>query len=407
MRIAMMVRGYIPIPRPKDIVYANIDLAVDLAEGLARRGHTVDFYAPLGSQLKKSSIVDCDLPPLVHSLEEFRELLFNTDKLIHGLPQLWDEYMARVMFEKAAAGEYDLLHFDHPESALLLASMNEKVPVVYTLHDPIVAHHREVYELFQTPNQHYISISDNQRRDAPDLPYLQTIHHGIDTKKFTFNKKPEDYLLYYGRIVPEKGIKEAIQVAKKTQHRLLIIGPTYPDNMEYFNHQIKPQLDDQILYLGYIERDLMPKYIQRAKALLTPVQWEEPFGLTTIETMSCGTPVISFNRGAAPEIIANGKTGYVVNTTAEMIEAVDKIGHIKRSDCREYVLKNFSIRTMVSNYESAFERVISEQRKLSTRFVRKQLSKVPVKLRNTSKERRLRKIIKTKTKKLPTRPKLR
>jgi glycosyltransferase involved in cell wall biosynthesis len=177
--------------------------------------------------------------------------------------------------------------------------------------------------------------------------------------------------------------------------------------MEYFNHQIKPQLDDQILYLGYIERDLMPKYIQRAKALLTPVQWEEPFGLTTIETMSCGTPVISFNRGAAPEIIANGKTGYVVNTTAEMIEAVDKIGHIKRSDCREYVLKNFSIRTMVSNYESAFERVISEQRKLSTRFVRKQLSKVPVKLRNTSKERRLRKIIKTKTKKLPTRPKLR
>lgn len=395
MKIAMMVRAYIPVPRPKDIVYANIDLAVDIAEGLVRRGHTVDFYAPMGSHLKKSNVQDCKLPPLVHNLEEFRELLFNTDKLIHGLPQLWDEYMAKIMFDKATAGDYDLLHFDHPESALSLAQLYPNVPVVYTLHDPIVSYHKEAYELFQTPNQHYVSISDNQRRDAPDLAYARTIHHGIDTRKFAFEDKPEDYLMYNGRIVPEKGVREAIQVAKTTQHRLLIIGPTYPDSMDYFDKYIKPELNDQILYLGFIERDQLPKYYQKAKAMLTPVQWEEPFGLTTIEAMSCGTPVISFNRGAAPEIIDNGKTGYVVDTTAEMIDAVHKLNKIKRQDCRAYVEKNYAISNMVGNYEAVFEKIVSEQKKLSTRFVRKQLSKVPVKLRNTSRQHRLQKIIKS------------
>jgi glycosyltransferase involved in cell wall biosynthesis len=395
MRIAMMVRAYIPVPRPKDIVYANIDLAVDIAEGLAKRGHSVDFYAPMGSQLKKVKIENCSLPPLVHNLEEFRELLANTDQLIHGLTQIWDEYMARRMFHRALAGEYDLLHFDHPQSALLLTAEHKTVPVVFTIHDPIYKYHRETFELFQTTNQHYISISDNQRRDAPDLPYFKTIHHGIDTRRFAFNKTPEDYLLYSGRIVSEKGVREAIQVAKETRHRLLIIGPTYPDAMDYYDKYVKPNLDDQILYLGFIEREFLTPYYQKAKALLTPVQWEEPFGLTTIEAMACGTPVISFNRGAAPEIIKNGKTGFIVNTTAEMIEAVHNIGKIKREDCRRYVERNYSTRTMVKNYEQAFQQVINEQRRLNSRFVRRQLHKVPVQLRNQKNERRIRKIIRT------------
>jgi glycosyltransferase involved in cell wall biosynthesis len=395
MKIAMMVRAYIPVPRPKDIVYANIDLAVDIAEGLARRGHSVDFYAPMGSHLKRANVVDCNLPPLTTNLEEFRELLFNTDKLIHGVSQLWDNYMAETMFTKALAGEYDLLHFDHPESAMQLARVYKSVPVVYTLHDPIHQQHREIYELFQTPNQHFISISDNQRRDAPDLPYVRTIHHGIDTKAFAFNDKPDDYLLYYGRIVPEKGVREAIQVARETHHRLLIIGPTYPDSMSYFDQYIKPQLDDQILYLGYIERDQMPKYIQKAKALLTPVQWEEPFGLTSIEAMACGTPVISFRRGAAPEIIADKKTGFIVDTTAEMIEAVYKLKKIKRIDCRAYVEENYSVRTMVNNYQEAFTEVIAQSRKISPAYISKQLKKVPAKLRAQSQKRHLQQILRT------------
>jgi len=393
MKIAMMVRSYLPVPRPKDIVYANIDLTVDIAEGLSRRGHTVDVYAPIGSKLKRAGVVTCNLRPLATNLEEFRQLLFNTESLIHGIPQLWDNYMAYEMFNRALKAEYDVLHFDHPESAMLLAKSHQSIPVVYTLHDPIHQPHKEGFELFQTANQHYISISDNQRRDAPDLPYLRTIHHGIDTKLFGFSAKADNYLLYYGRIVPEKGVKEAIEVARKTHHRLLIIGPTYPDAMVYFDQYVKPNLDDQILYLGFVEREQMPKYIQKAKALLTPVQWEEPFGLTSIESMSCGTPVISFNRGAAPEIIQNGKTGFVVNTTAEMVEAVNNIKKIKRQDARDYTLANYSISSMVKNYESAFKEVISEQR-ITPRVVSRRLRRVPNILREASSKRQLQKVIK-------------
>jgi glycosyltransferase involved in cell wall biosynthesis len=394
MRIAMMVRGLIPVPRPKDLIYANIDLAVDIAEGLARKGHTVDFYAPMGSKLKRAHVQTCNLRPLVTNVEEFRNLLGDSERLFHGIVQLWDHYMADVMFKRALAHEYDILHFEHPESALSLAHIHRSVPVTYTLNDPVNEWSKEVFEIFQTPNQYFISISDNQRRDAPDLPYLRTIHNGVNLKDFSFNSKPEDFLLFVGRITQEKGVKEAIQVARETHHRLLIIGPVHYDSAVYYEQYIKPQLDDQILHLGFVERDQLPKYYQKAKALLTPVQWEEPFGMTTIEAMACGTPVVSFNRGAAPEIIENGKTGYVVDTTAEMVDAVHKLNRIKRAYCREYVEKKFSVRRMVNDYENAFHEVIEQHKILSTHFVKRQLSKVPSKIIETSRKRRLRKIIK-------------
>lgn len=395
MNIAMMVRGYIPVPGPADLIYAPIDLAIDIAEGLVRRGHNVDFYAPVGSQLKKVPIKTCGLPPLAANHDEFRDLITDTDKMVHGVHALWDSYMAECMFRQAAAGKYDLLHFHHLESALPLAKIHKKVPVIYTIHDPLDNWYKDAFELFRTDNQHFISISDNQRRDAPDLPYLRTVHNGVNLKKYPFNPKAEDYLMYVGRIVPDKGVREAVQVARETHHRLLIIGPVIvPDTVPYFDRYIKPYLDDQILYLGYMEKDKIATYYQKAKALLTPVQWEEPFGMTTIEAMASGTPVISFRRGAAPEIIVNGKTGFVVDTTAEMVEAVHKLKRIKRIDCREHVAKNFSIKNMVDGYEDAFYDVVEEQNILSTHFVKTRLRQVPLAFREVSRKRALKKVIK-------------
>jgi glycosyltransferase involved in cell wall biosynthesis len=394
MNIAIMVRGYIPVPRPSDMIYAPIDLAVDIAERLARRGHKVDFYAPLGSKLSWAKVKDLGLPPLIKNSEEFMDLLKDNEKMTQYAPELWDSYLAQKMFEQAAKGKYDILHFHHAESVLPLAKHYTKVPVVYTLHDPISPWRKDVLQLYQTPNQHYISISNNQRRSAPDLPYHSTIHNGIDLNKYPFNSKAEDYLLYIGRIVHEKGVKEAIQVAKATNNRLLIIGPVYPDSLDYFNQHIKPQLNDQILYLGYMEQNLLSPYYRKAKALLTPVQWEEPFGLTTIEAMASGTPVISFNRGAAPELIENGKNGFVVDNTAEMIKAVENIKKIKRPTVREMAEKRFSVKRMVDEYEEAFEDIIEQHTYLSPRFVKIQLRRVPETLRGTSQKRRLKKIIK-------------
>jgi glycosyltransferase involved in cell wall biosynthesis len=364
MKIAMMVRGYIPAPRPKDIIYAPIDLAVALSEGLSKRGHSVDFYGPLGTKLNHGvKVVTANLRPLVHNNQEASKLFHDISLTTHYIPQLWDELLAIEMFKKAKAGEYDVLHFHHGEIAFPQATLNPEVPVVYTQHDPFYPWRREAYELYHSSNQHFVTISNNQRRDAPDMPYASTVYNGVDVGQFPFGDDPEDYLLMAGRIVPEKGFKEAVQLAKQTGDRLLIIGPVYPESQDYFDQYIKPHLNDKILYLGYVEYSQMWRYYQKAKALLTPVQWEEPFGLTSIEAMACGTPVISLRRGAAPEIIADGKTGFIVDSIAEMAAAVGKISQINRGDCREHVKKYFSIGGMVTGYEATYKKVLQEHKK--------------------------------------------
>lgn len=381
MKIAIMVRGYLPVPRPKDLIYAPIDLAIAISEGLVKRGHSVDFYGPLGTKAGHGvNVVTQNLRPLVHDQAETRDLFHDIGRLTHYVPALWDEYLAVEMFKRARKGEYDLLCFEHPEVGLSLARLHPSVPVVHVLNDPVFPWYKELFELFQSPNQHFVSISKNQQRDAPDLPYLSAVYNGVDVQHFPFGDSPEDYLLIAGRIVPEKGFKEAIQIAKQTGDRLLIIGPVYPESQDYFDQYIKPQLSDRILYLGYVEYSQMWRYFQKAKAFLTPVQWEEPFGLTTIEAMASGTPTISLRRGAAPEIIVDGKTGFVVDSVAEMAAAVGKIGQINRGDCREHVKQHFSIDKMVDGYEAAFEQLLHQHSRTVTQrsrdFVTKQLKKV-------------------------------
>ena len=359
MKIAMMVRGYITAPRPSDIVYAPIDLAVSIAEGLVARGNEVDFYGPKGTNMK-SGIKTRNLRPLIRNQAEFQELISKPDLLAHYMTNLWDGYLAHEMFERARKGEYDLLHFDHPEVALLLSYLYPEVPVAYTLHDPIYAWYQEIFKMYDSSNQFFISISNNQRRDAPNLRYVSTVHHGINPKLFPYSKDNDGYLLYIGRVVPEKGVHKAIRVAEMTNNKLLIIGPTYPDKQQYFERYIRPHLNSKIQYLDYIKNDELWRYYQGAKAFLTPIQWEEPFGLTMIEAMSCGTPVVAFRRGSAPEIVVDGKTGFLVKTTAQMAAAVNKIETIKRIDCHRHVEKNFSIDNMVSGYEQAFGQIIRD-----------------------------------------------
>jgi glycosyltransferase involved in cell wall biosynthesis len=390
MKIAMMVRGYLPIPRPTDMIYAPIDLALAAAEGLAARGHDVTLFAPNGSKVKPGSTVQIEtlnLRPLAHTYEEFRALLSDSERVNHYMPELWDTYLAREMLARAAHGRYQLVHFHHPEVALDIARYFPNVPIVYTIHDPVFPWYKEMFELYQTHNQHFISISNNQRRDAPDLPYVDTVYNGIDPQHWPPSTTPEDYLLCAGRIVPEKGMKEAIQVAKQTGHRLLIIGPATPGpSQDYFDQYIKPQLDDQILYLGFVERSQMWRYYQKAKALLTPVQWEEPFGLTSIEAMACGTPVISLNRGAAQEIIVHGKTGFIVDSITEMITAVGNIHQIDRNTCREHVKAHFSTSNMADGYEAAYRKILRGQ--TATRKVARDLDILRARLREMPKKLR-------------------
>jgi glycosyltransferase involved in cell wall biosynthesis len=357
MRIAMMVRGYIAAPGPSDIVYAPIDLAIQLSEGLEKLGHRVDFYGPAGTRLDVP-VHTRGIRALVHNYSEFQKLLNSLDLLSHYIPGLWDQYLSSEMFRLASKGKYDILHFHHPEAAMPYARLYPKVPIIYTIHDPITGWWQELFQMYHTQNQFYVSISNSQRRPAPELPYIGNIYNGIDLGQFTFSKKHQDYLLFVGRIVPEKGADKAIELAKKTKQKLIIIGPTYADNLYYFETKIKPHLNKQIQYLGFLEHNDIIKYFQGAKAFIMPVQWEEPFGLTMIESMACGTPVIAFRRGSIPEVITHGKTGFVVDTMQEMIDAVNKIDKIDRKNCRDHVAKNFSTQIMVKGYETAYKNVI-------------------------------------------------
>ncbi len=361
MKIAMMVRSFIPIPRPGDMIYAPIDLVMAIAKGLGARGHQVTVFAPMGTEFfaENVTIETMNLRPLVRNQADFDSLINGSEQLAHGQPWLWDQYMVNEIYKRADRGEFDLVHLHHPETALSGAAAHPNVPTVYTLHDPIFGWYKELFELFASDNQKFLSISDNQRRDAPDLPYLATAYNGTDISMFNFSETHDDYLLFVGRVNQEKGVKEAIQVAKESGHKLFIIGPTHVANKDYFDRYIKPELNQDILYLGRMDQDQLTTYYQKAKALLTPVQWEEPFGLTTVEAMACGTPVISLRRGAAPEIIEDGKSGYVVDSVSEMVEAVANIDKIKRKDCRKRVEDVFTHDRMVDRYEDAFYDLIS------------------------------------------------
>lgn len=354
-----MVRGYVPVPKPADMIYAPIDLALYLAKGLTEKGHEVVFYAPMGSHIPGVEVKTLNIPPLVHNQKEFSELVSSKEKQMHYIPGSWDRKMSNDMFERAKKGEFDILYFHHPEIALASAEMCPEIQVAYTLNDPVYDWYREVFDLFKTPNQHFISISNNQRKDGPDLNYAATVYNGIDVSKYTFSPKHEDYLMIAGRIIPEKGIKEAIQIAKATDHRLFIIGPVYEDQKEYFEQHIKPHLNEKILYLGFMEQEQLIKYYQKAKAFLLPLQWEEPFGLVMAEAMACGTPVIALRRGSAQELIKDGETGFVCDHIQDMIDAVGKIDSLSRQDCRDHVTHHFSIANMVDGYEKVFKDIIN------------------------------------------------
>lgn len=355
-----MVTGHFTTPPPKGIVYAPMDIAVEVSEGLVKKGHEVDFYGPEGTKVNVTNIISAGLKALNQPEGQAITKGQNVGNAeVNKIFNLWDQFLIAKMFAEAENGKYDLLHIHPTDRALPLALSHPKIPVFYTLHDPIYSWKAEVFSMFASPNQHYISISDAQRKPAPNLNYAATVYNGINLDAFPFSENHDDYLLFIGRLQPEKGLAEAVQVARMTGERLLIIGP--PVTGEYWDKKIAPYLGDKIQYLGFVPREELFKYYQRAKATLVPIQWEEPFGLILTESMACGTPVIAFDRGSVSEIVADGKTGFIIkdNSLEAMADAVKKIGEINRTDCRRHVEQNFSIQRMVDCYEEAFLKIAS------------------------------------------------
>jgi glycosyltransferase involved in cell wall biosynthesis len=213
-----------------------------------------------------------------------------------------------------------------------------------------------VYKKYNA-HSHYVSISNSDRH--PSLKYLDTVYNGIDEMQFQSGEGDGEYLLYFGRIHPHKGAYEAIQIAMRANKKLILCGLIQDQN--YFDEKVKPYLNDSnIIYKGNVDPVQRNILIGAATALLHPISFEEPFGLSVVEAMLCGTPVIAFNRGSMKELILDGTTGFLVNNTEEAIDAINRSDRICRQDCRDHAMDKFSSQPMALHYIKLYEKIVSQ-----------------------------------------------
>lgn len=250
------------------------------------------------------------------------------------------------------AGEFDIIHNNFDFLPLTYSGLI-KTPLITTIHGFSSSKIIPVYKKYNGRG-HYVSISNADR--SPELDYLATVYNGIDTRDFQFYEQPDDYLLYFGRIHPDKGTAEAIDIAKKSKRKLLIAGIVQDTN--YFKEKVEPLFSADVEYIGHAGPDKRRELLGRAYALLHPISFDEPFGLSVAEAMLCGTPVIAFNRGSMPELIKNAQTGFLVNTVDDAAEAVDWLDQISRADCYDWANSQFSSDKMVKDYWELYNRVL-------------------------------------------------
>nr|WP_294794170.1 glycosyltransferase family 4 protein [uncultured Mucilaginibacter sp.] len=250
------------------------------------------------------------------------------------------------------AHEFDIIH-NNFDFLPLTYSRLVKAPFITTIHGFSSPRIVQVYKKY-SGSSHYVSISNSDR--SPELNYLATVYNGLDAGKFIFNEYPQDYLLSFSRIHPDKGIAEAIAIAKKTNYKLLIAGIIQDER--YFKEKVEPLLNEQIQYIGSAGPEKRNCLLGDAIALLHPINFNEPFGLSVAEAMLCGTPVIAFNRGSMPELIKDGETGFLVQNIDEAVDAVKDVKRLKRAYCREWAESKFSSKKMAEDYFELYKRIL-------------------------------------------------
>lgn len=252
----------------------------------------------------------------------------------------------------ARASEFDLIHNQADFPAHAYAPLID-TPMVTTIHGFSSERILPMYKPFDE-RVHYVAISDADRH--PALRYAATIHHGIPLEDFAFDAAGSDDLLFFGRMHPDKGAAEAIAVAQATGRRLNLYGIV--QDQGYFEREVQPHLDERIVYHGPVGGEERIRALGRAHALLHLINFDEPFGLSVIEAMACGTPVIAVRRGSMPELIDDGVTGLLVRSADEAVAAVDRAGMLDRAACRRAVESRFSVEAMADAYIALYRRIL-------------------------------------------------
>ncbi|MBE9516267.1 MAG: glycosyltransferase [Proteobacteria bacterium] len=269
-------------------------------------------------------------------------------------PKAWECLHIAEVFKRAH--EFDLIH-NHLDFPPLSYSGFTHAPVVTTIHGLSSPSILPVYKKYNGQT-YYVAVSEADKNR--ELDYIATIHHGIDLEQFSYRPNAGDYLLCFGRIHPDKGVREAIDVAHKTGMRLVIAGIV--QDQTYFEEQVEPYIDGTTVeFIDSVGIEKRHELLGGALALLHLINFDEPFGLSVIESMACGTPVIAFGRGSIPEIINDGSTGFIVANVETAVQAVRKINSIDRRSCRDEVEKQFSCRRMAFDYLEVYHKALEQR----------------------------------------------
>lgn len=307
-----------------------------LTEGLVKHGLEVTLFATADSITQAKLAAVCPRP-------------YSEDETLD--PKVWECLHISAVFERAA--EFDLIH-NHFDFLPLSYSGLVPTPVLTTIHGFSSERILPVYQKYNG-RAYYVAISNADRH--PSLDYVATVYHGIPLDEFTLQTQPDDYLLFFGRIHPDKGVVEAIETARRVKRRLIIAGII--QDQAYFNNEVKPHLGQNgIDYIGSVGPEQRDELLGRASALLHLINFAEPFGLSLVEAMACGTPIIAYGHGSIPELIKHGKTGFIVKDIDEAAAAVHAIDQLDRTRIRRHVEENFSRERMVEGYIHAYQEVL-------------------------------------------------
>jgi glycosyltransferase involved in cell wall biosynthesis len=336
MRIAQIAPLYESVP-PR--LYGGTERVVaHLSNELVSRGHDVVLFAS-GDSRTKAELIAC------------REVALRLDQRLS-----WDlpAHLSMLSEVKQRAHNFDILHF-HLDCYHLPVFTEFASRVLTTVHgrqdiNDLLTLHRHY------PDYSFVSISDSQRRPLPHLNWIKTVHHGYPKHQYAFSPMAAGrYLAFLGRVAPEKGLDRAIEIARLAGLPLHIAAKVDAADRDYFQAKIAPLLNGEgVEFVGEIGETDKAKFLGDASALLFPISWPEPFGLVMIEAMACGTPVIAFNFGSVPEVVENGRTGYVVDSIAEAVAAVHLLHHIDRRNVRASFERRFTAEIMAHKYEHAY-----------------------------------------------------
>ena len=341
MRIAQVSPLYESVP-PK--LYGGTERVVSyLTEELVKMGHEVILFASGDSETSAKLIPIC--PRALRLDKSCRDSL------------VWHLYMLEEVIKRAEL--FDIVHF-HIEYLHLPLASRMNFPFLTTLHGRLdLPEYIPFFEKFRA--YPFVSISYSQRKPLPFLNYKATIYHGLPENLYKFYPSKGEYLAFLGRISPEKRPDRAIEIAEKFGMKLFIAAKVDKADEVYFKEIIKPLLKSPwVEYIGEINDKEKNEFLGKAYALLFPIDWPEPFGLVMIESMACGTPVVAWNCGSVPEIIEHGKTGFIVESIEEALEALDKVKDLDRAYCRKVFERRFTARRMAEEYLKLYQELSKE-----------------------------------------------